>query len=139
MARFREDTGTWIDLVEGQPEKGSICLKELTIEEIEEIDKITIRTKKKAVRGIPYDQEKINRPLARKLRMKKAIVDWKGIYLDDDAEEAECNDDNRVKIMKSLDFLKILTKLLEDLFETNKALEDDEPDLAKNEDQVKNS
>ena len=128
MARFEIDKGTWIDIVDGKPAMGSLCLREVTIEEEEAIEKITVKTKKKALRGVPYDDSKVNKPLARKLRMEKAIVDWKGIYIDDDVEESPCNDENRVRIMKSVNFLKILIQKLDELFESNPALEDVEDD-----------
>lgn len=141
MARFKENEGTWMDLVEGKPEMGSICLKELTLKEIEEIDKICIQTKKKAVRGILYDKITEKKALSRRMRMEKAIVDWKGIYLDDEKEEAECNEENRVRIMRSIDFLKILAVLFDKLFDSNEALDEDEAlgeDEKEKEDRAKN-
>lgn len=125
MARFEDNTkGTWFYLDEDNHEAGRICLRELTIDEIEEIERKTVKHEMKVVRGIAYDDSKINEKRARKLRMEKAIVDWENIYIGNDAELAECNDVNKVRIMKKVDFVKTLGPILDKLNESNKALEE---------------
>jgi len=51
------------------------------------------------------------------------IVDWKNVQLD--GEDVPCTTENKVKLMKQcLDFAKFVTTCIDELAETNKALEE---------------
>jgi len=59
MIRFESNKkGTWFYLDEDNHDAGRICLRELTLDEIEEIDKKTVRREMKVIHGIAYNDEK---------------------------------------------------------------------------------
>ncbi|GAF68456.1 unnamed protein product, partial [marine sediment metagenome] len=64
-----ENKGTWFNFIEGDKSEKPcrIRLKVASLEELEQIDRITVKTSKKFKRGVAYDDVKKNEPLARKL------------------------------------------------------------------------
>ncbi len=123
MANFKSDnSGTWFFYDSENESEGGICLRELSTEEYDRIEKLTVTIKKKWKHGQPYDDRKEDERLARRLRFDFCIVDWKKTSLDN--VELECDTDNKVKMMKILDFAKFVANSLSDLTDANKSLEE---------------
>ncbi len=123
MINFKtENKGTWFYFNENNHDAGGVCLRELSSDEVDGIERITVRTKKKFKRGVAYDDVSTDKKLAAKLTWRYAIVDWKGVSID--GAIAECNDDNKDKVMKIADFVKFAVDCLEKLSEENKSLEE---------------
>lgn len=123
MANFKSDNqGTWFFYNPEDEFQGGTCLRELSTDENTRIDKITTTKRKKFKHGVPYDDIQVNEELAAKLRWDYCIVDWKKTILDN--QEQECNSDNKVKMMKVLDFVKHVVNSIDTLTDSNKALEE---------------
>ena len=120
--RFKKEKGLWFELDESNPGLARICMRELTLDEVEDIDSRTSSDKDKIIGGVAFTKTKVDQKRARKLQMEKAIVDWEGIFLGDDTEAAECNAINRVRIMKQMDFVKLLLPIYDKLNESNVSL-----------------
>ncbi len=117
-----KNDGTWFYFDETNPDGGGVSLRELTSEQIDEIDRLTKKIKKKVQRGVVYDDIKVDERLSAKLRWRKCIIDWKGIQID--GEVVECNDANKETRMTITDVVKFMADAIEKLTETNKALEE---------------
>ena len=114
--------GTWFYFDPENESSGGVCLRELTTDESQRIDKLTVKKKKKFRRGIAYDDIETDEKLASKLRWDFCITDWKEVSLD--GEQLECTTENKVKMMKVVDFVKHIVNSLEVLVETNATLEE---------------
>ena len=114
--------GTWFLFNEENKEAGGICLRELGTEEAARIEKLTIKHKRKPVRGVVVDVIEENSKLATRLTWDYCIVAWKNIQLD--GKEVECNTENKVKLMGCTDFAKFMGDCITELVETNKTLEE---------------
>lgn len=123
MPNFKsENPGTWFYYNPEKEDQGGTCLRELSIDESERIDRLTIKTKKKVIRGVPVDIKTVDEKLASKLRWDFCIVDWSKTNLD--GVEQECNTENKVKMMKVIDFVKHVVDSLNELVDVNKSLEE---------------
>ena len=125
--RFKNSKGQWFDLDPSNPGMARICLRNLSIDEVEDIDKASTEDVDTVVRGVPFTKQKVDRKKARRMQMQKAIVDWEGIYIGDDKDPAECNDINKVRIFKGtagIDFSKLLAPVYDQLNESNASLEE---------------
>jgi len=123
MINFNSDnSGTWFYFDEADHDAGGVCLRECSSEKYEEIERLTVKHKKKVKRGIAYDDPDVNESLANKLRWDYCIVDWKGIQLD--GQTMACTKENKWKLVKVTDFLKFVATCLEKLVDTNAALEE---------------
>lgn len=114
--------GTWFYFDPDNHDAGGVCLRELTSEELLRIEKLTVAKKRKFKRGAWIEDTTINETLATKLRWEFCIVDWKKVSID--GKEVECTPDNKTRAMKIMDFVKIIVDNLEELTETNNALEE---------------
>ena len=117
-----KNEGTWFYFDPDHEELGGVCLRELTTDEYERIEKLTVKHRKKFKRGIAFDDIETDEKLASKLRWDWCIVDWKEVSLD--GIVLECTTDNKVNMMKVLDFIKHVANSIEELTETNKSLEE---------------
>lgn len=117
-----ENLGTWFYYNPDDESQGGVCLRELSIDESERIDKLTIKITKKFKRGQWVEDKKVDEKLASKLRWDYCITDWKKTNLD--GQELECNKENKVKMMKVIDFVKHVVDSLNDLVDANKSLEE---------------
>ena len=118
MADFKSNNpGTWFYFDKGEPKSGGICLRELSIEEHDRIEKLTVKTQKKVRRGVAFDDTKTDEALANKLRWRFCITDWTQVTLD--GQTLDCDDDNKDKMMKCTDFVKFVVDSIEILTETN--------------------
>jgi hypothetical protein len=123
MANFKsENQGTWFFYNPKKEKDGGVCLRELSTDEHTRIEKITTRKRKKFKGGQPYDDVQVDEELASKLRWDYCIVDWSKTELD--GQELECNSDNKVKMMKVIDFVKFVVNNLDTLVDSNKSLEE---------------
>lgn len=123
MLRFKDNKGLWYELDPDTPGMARIRMRELTLDEIDEIDKSTITDDDIVLQGVPFTKKKVNHKAARRKQMQKAIVDWEGIYIGDDVELAECNDVNKVRIMKQTDFVKLLIPVYAKINKSNASVE----------------
>ena len=114
--------GQWFFFDPDNEELGGICLRELAPEEFDRIEKITVKHKKKVIRGAMFDDVKEDTKTKSKMRWDYCIVDWEGISLD--GTEMECTSENKQKMMKVTDFVKFVADSLSDAVEVNKALEE---------------
>lgn len=117
-----KNQGTWFFFNPEDESQGGVCLQEITPEENLRIEKLTVKSRKKVIRGVPVDDSKVNEKLAWRLRWDFCIVDWREVSLD--GQQLECTTDNKVKMMNVTDFVKFVVDSLETLVETNKALDE---------------
>jgi len=118
MADFdTKNEGTWFWFDDNDQDKGGICLRELSTEIYELIEKKTVKTKSKFSHGHRYDEKTVNEKLASEMRWDYCIVDWKNVSID--GVEAECNKENKIRLSRSLNFIKWASPCLEELTETN--------------------
>lgn len=106
---------------------GGVCLRVLSPDEYDRIQRLTVskgNTKFNRTTGQPYHEDKVDERLAKKMRWDYCIVDWKGIYLGDEKEEAKCTKENKLRIIKDLKFIGWLNECLEDLTENGLRLEE---------------
>lgn len=123
MPNFRsENPGTWFYFNSDNESAGGVCLRELSTDENGRIERLTVKTKKRIIRGIPVDDKKVDEKMAARMRWDFCIVDWKAVVLDD--QELECNSENKVKMMKVIDFVKHIVDSLSELVDMNKSLEE---------------
>ena len=123
MANFSSKTeGTWFYFDDMNHSLGGICLRELSPDESERIDKITTKKKKKPVRGSLMEVSTTNTIMASRLTWDYCITDWANIQLDDD--DVPCDTDNKVKMMKIIDFAKFVGDCVTELVENNKSIEE---------------
>lgn len=114
--------GTWFFYDPNNEDLGGVCLRELTLDEAERIEKLTIKRRKKFKRGVAYDDIQTDKKLASKMRWDFCITDWKETSLD--GRELECTAENKVKMMKVTDFVKHVVDSLEVLVEANATLDE---------------
>lgn len=123
MPNFKsENPGTWFYYNPDDESQGGVCLRELSTDEFERIERVTTKHKKKVMRGVLVDDAEVDERAASKLRWDYCIVDWKNTSLD--GQEVKCDSDNKVKMMKVIDFVKHVVESLNDLVDMNKSLED---------------
>ena len=123
MPNFKsENPGTWFYYNPDDESQGGVCLRELSTDEFERIERVTTKHKKKVMRGVLVDDAEVDERTASKLRWDYCIVDWKNTSLD--GQEVKCDSDNKVKMMKVIDFVKHVVESLNDLVDMNKSLED---------------
>lgn len=123
MPKFKtENPGTWFYFNPDDESAGGVCLRELSTDEHDQIERLTVRKKRKFKHGVSYDDEQVDEKLASKLRWDYCIIGWQEIYLDD--HPLECTTENKVKMMKVIDFVKFIVDALNELVDTNKSLEE---------------
>ena len=123
MPNFKsENPGTWFPYDPDDESQGGVCLRELSTDEYEKIERLTVKTRKKFKHGAAYDDTTEDKKLASRLRWDYCIVDWKKTHLD--GQEIECNTENKVKMMKVIDFVKHVVDSLSELVDANKSLEE---------------
>lgn len=118
-----ESKGRWFYFNDDE-KQGGVCLRELTTEENRRIEKLTVKHKMKFERGTGrrFDDSTTDEKLAEKLRWDFCITDWKEVRLD--GKELECNADNKVLMMRVIDFIKHVVDSLENLVDTNETLDE---------------
>jgi len=117
-----KNEGKWFYAVDGDEKSGGVCLRVLSPEKYQEIQKLTTKTKKKVKRGVAYDEVTTNERLESKLRWNYCIVNWTDIQLN--GEPVECTKENKVELCKSVQFLSWIADCLEKLTEENNVLEE---------------
>lgn len=116
-----KNEGTWFYFDEDES-LGGVCLRELDPDEFNRIEKITVKHKKRVMRGVLVDDVKTDEKLASRLRWDYCITDWKNISLD--GQELKCTTDNKVKMMNVSDFVKHVADSLGELVENNQSLQE---------------
>ena len=117
-----QNDGAWFFFDEGDEELGGVCLRELSFEEHKKIKRATTKVTKRFKRGQVITDEKVDESKEMKMIFSYCIVDWKNVSIDN--QEAECTLENKVKAMKSLDFVKFVQSCLDQLTEENKSIEE---------------
>ena len=117
-----KNEGTWFFFDPDDESFGGVCLRELSPDEFNRIEKLTIKHKKKVMRGVLVDDPKVDEKLASRLRWNYCITDWKAISLD--GQSLECTTDNKVKMMNVSDFVKHVADSLGELVENNQSLQE---------------
>ena len=117
-----ENPGTWFYFNPDNESQGGVCLRELSTVEYDRIERLTVKTRRKVIRGVSVDDRKVDEKLASKLRWDFCITDWKEVYLDDN--ELVCTTENKVKMMKVIDFVKHVVDSLNELVDANKSLDE---------------
>jgi hypothetical protein len=100
--------GAWFDL----PGGGRICLRVLSIDEANSIEKATVRRRPEYKDGRRFEVETSDTEKQFDMTWRACIVDWDGIT---DAKDAaiECTDEMKVALMrKSPDFARAVIGLL---------------------------
>jgi len=114
--------GTWFYFDPANEKLGGVCLRELSTDENNRIEQMTVRHRKKVMRGVLIDDSITDEKLASKLRWDFCITDWKEIILD--GQTLDCTSENKVKMMNVTDFVKHVVDSLERLVETNRTLDE---------------
>jgi len=117
-----ENLGTWFYFDPNDESQGGVCLRELSTDEYEKIEKLTVKTSRKFKRGQWVEDKKEDTKLASRLRWSYCITDWKNVSLD--GNELECNSINKAKMMKVIDFVKHVVDALNELVDSNRSLEE---------------
>ncbi len=114
--------GIWFYFDPTNEKLGGVCLRELSTDENNRIEQMTVRHRKKVMRGVLIDDSVTDEKLASKLRWDFCITDWREIILD--GQTLDCTADNKVKIMNVTDFVKHVVDSLERLVQTNRTLDE---------------
>jgi len=123
MANFSSaNSGQWYYFDEANPELGGVCLRELSTDEATRIEKLTVKHKRKVVRGNVVDTKVEDTERANRLIWDYCITDWQNVQLD--GRDLDCTRENKVKMMKCVDFAKFVGEALVDLVDTNRTLEE---------------
>jgi len=117
-----KNEGTWFYFDPDDESLGGVCLRELDPDEFNRIERLTVKHKKRVMRGVLVDDVKIDEKLASKLRWDYCIMDWKVVSLD--GQTLECTTDNKVKMMNVSDFVKHVADSLGELVENNQSLQE---------------
>jgi len=122
MPNFKsENPGTWFYFNPDNESAGGVCLRELSVDEVDRIERLTVKTKKKVSRGVVVEDKKEDIKMASRLRWDFCIVDWSEVSLD--GKQLDCTTENKVKMMKVTDFVKFIVDSLNELVEANESLE----------------
>ena len=114
--------GQWFWFNPKNPEDGGVCLRELSVEEAERIKRKTTKTKLRIVGNRPIEMPDTDDEAVTRMTWDYCILGWKGVKLDD--EVLECNSENKIRIMNSIDFVKFLSQCTSEMLETNRTLEE---------------
>ena len=117
-----KNEGTWFFFDDSNEKLGGICIKLLSPNEEEELNRLTIKKKMKPIRGIMQEIVTTNDKLRNELLYDIWIQDWKCVQLDD--REMECTKANKLKMMQCTDFAKFILDKLIDLGDRNRAIEE---------------
>lgn len=126
MPFYDDDSkGTWCYFDPTDEALGGVRLRPPTTELLEEIERVTVDKKQKFKRGAWREQTTTNTKLASKMMWDFCIVDWKEIYLPPRGSPAlDCTSENKVKALKKWEFLRFCNDHLDELMETDTALEE---------------
>lgn len=116
-----KNEGVWFYFDPEDESLGGVCLRELSTEEYDKIERMTVKVRRKVKRGAVIKEEDVDKKLASKMRWDYCIVDWKNVSLD--GHELQCNVTNKVKMMKVLDFAKHVADSIIELTDANKTIE----------------
>lgn len=114
--------GTWFDFDPTNPELGSICVRGLSLNEANQIDKLCTKIRRKFKRGNPVEIKEVDEDRKLKLTFDYCIVDWKNVSID--GNPAECNIQNKTKLLNSADFVKLVTEFIDEVNDKNQSLEE---------------
>ncbi len=116
--------GQWFYFDPNNEALGGVCLRAPTAEETERIEKLTVTVKKRFKRGQWREDKTTDTKLASKLMWDFCITDWKEVVLEANAASADCTTANKVKAVKNWEFLRFVNDHLDELMESDTALEE---------------
>lgn len=114
--------GQWFEFDPGNPQLGRICVRGLSLDEAKRIDKMCTKSKRKFKRGQLITVTDIDEDRRMKLTFDYCIVKWENVSID--GKLAECNMANKSKLMNSNDFVKLVSDFIEEVNDSNQALEE---------------
>lgn len=120
-----KDEGTWFYFSPENHELGGVCLRELTPDEHQRIEKLTTRKGKFQFDPVSHARvrEKLqDEKLASEERWDYCITDWKEVAID--GEPVEPTRANKVRAMKITSFVKFIVASLETLVDSNEEFEE---------------
>lgn len=121
-----KNEGVWFYFSSKNSELGGVCLRELTPDEHQRIEKLTTKRSKPKFDRITHsriDEPIVDEILAQEEYWDFCIVDWKEVAID--GEKLDCTRENKIRAMKITSFIKFITSSLEELVDTNTELEED--------------
>lgn len=109
-----KEIGTKFYFDEENKDAGSITLKIATPADIEKIEKATTKKKVDYAKAGRYEYKDFNEKVYYEMLYDCVILDWENIKID--GEIAECNKENKIKLMKNSNaFAKFVSEKLEQL------------------------
>lgn len=121
--------GTWFYYNEENEDDGGVCLKTLSLKDMQEVRKATVkeRAEYKRVGGkkMPAQRfvvEEVDEELNQEMTWDRMIVDWKNTLFK--GVELECTKENKVKMMsESSEFALFIAECIERLTEDEPTVE----------------
>ena len=92
------DTGTWFKYDESKPKSAEVCLRTMTLEEVQEMRKLFIKKKAVYKKGGRFEFEETNSDGQNEYIWKKCIVIWRGV-LDGNNNVRPCDDEQKLYLM----------------------------------------
>lgn len=115
--------GTWFKFDPNDPKSGEICIRTCGIDDIKEIRKQTIKTKRVFRDGKVYVDEEPNLDLQNEMTWDKCIVDWKNF--EDEGVVFPCTKENKMLLMgQSIPFAKRVTECITELSKSENEIEE---------------
>jgi len=123
MANFsKKDEGKWFYFDASDESVGGVKLRLLPPNEEDRIQKLTVTTKQKPIRGIMVETKTTDEKMKNRLTYDGWIVDWKDVELD--GKIMSCTEDNKVTMMEVTDFARFVLESIISLGESNATIEE---------------
>lgn len=117
-----KNDGIWFYFDSNNESLGGVCLRVLSPEKEEEVQRLTTKKTMKPIRGIMTEIVDTNDKLKNELMYDYWICDWKTVQLDN--KNMPCNKENKLIMMKVTEFAKFVLDNLINLNERNLAIEE---------------
>lgn len=118
--------GTWFLFDDNNPNSAEICIRTLTLEEINEMRKTFTKHKVVYKKGGRYEFEDTDSDGQNEYVWKRCITAWKKV-LDGSNKPIECTDEEKIRLMyKAPSFFRWVTRCLSKLEELNLEADEEE-------------
>lgn len=123
MANFSsENKGTWFFFDELDESLGGVCLRLMSPDEEDRIERLTVKKKQKPSRGVMMEVKTVDSKMKDRLTYDAWITDWKNVELNN--KPVSCTTENKVAMMRVTDFARFVVDNILNLSETNKTIEE---------------
>jgi len=123
MANFStSNSGTQFHFNEEHPGLGGICVRLLAPDEAKRIERECTKLDKTVVGGQVVESKKVNDKLESELIYNYCIVDWTNVLLD--GNPISCTIQNKIVMMRCLDFARFVGDCIRKLAIQNKAIDE---------------